>query len=60
MKSWFTSRKQTLLDLAEYYFLPVEVWARAYEQFIAQNCRDVEVRREFHEKRYNRVEIGAG
>jgi hypothetical protein len=45
-------------ERAEYYFDPKEVWARAYQQFIAQNCRDANLRAEFHVQRYNRVEIG--
>ena len=43
---------------ASYYIDPAEVWARSYEQFIAQNCKDLHAKEEFSLKRRTKIDFG--
>ena len=43
---------------ATYWLDPKEVWARAYEQFIAELTNDSELKAQFQQKRRDELEIG--
>jgi hypothetical protein len=43
---------------AQYWLLPMELWARAYEQFIAENTDDADLQAQFRQKRLDEASIG--